>query len=94
MPANVESSMQEDIEEEEVWLYWIDSNKEPYGKSIRHLAQDAKSNHKKDVENITYYRLGHLRCIFPVLFVLISNEMYMKSIVCTSPLQVSAEPFC
>ncbi|XP_023811698.1 inositol 1,4,5-trisphosphate receptor type 2 isoform X2 [Oryzias latipes] len=56
MPANVESSMQEDIEEEEVWLYWIDSNKEPYGKSIRHLAQDAKSNHKKDVENITYYR--------------------------------------
>uniref|UniRef100_H2M6Z9 Inositol 1,4,5-trisphosphate receptor n=1 Tax=Oryzias latipes TaxID=8090 RepID=H2M6Z9_ORYLA len=55
-------------EEEEVWLYWIDSNKEPYGKSIRHLAQDAKSNHKKDVENITYYRLGHLRCIFPVLW--------------------------
>ncbi|KAG7521877.1 inositol 1,4,5-trisphosphate receptor type 2 [Solea senegalensis] len=50
------SLMQEEVEEEEVWLYWIDSNKEPHGKSIRHLAQDAKGNHKMDVDIITYYR--------------------------------------
>uniref|UniRef100_A0A3Q2XVB7 Inositol 1,4,5-trisphosphate receptor n=1 Tax=Hippocampus comes TaxID=109280 RepID=A0A3Q2XVB7_HIPCM len=50
------SLMQEDGEEEEVWLYWIDSHKEPHGKSIRHLAQDAKGNHKMDVDIITYYR--------------------------------------
>uniref|UniRef100_A0A3Q3J9U7 Inositol 1,4,5-trisphosphate receptor n=1 Tax=Monopterus albus TaxID=43700 RepID=A0A3Q3J9U7_MONAL len=50
------SLLQEDVDEEEVWLYWIDSNKEPHGKSIRHLAQDAKGNHKMDVDIITYYR--------------------------------------
>ncbi|KAJ0028980.1 hypothetical protein NQD34_003977 [Periophthalmus magnuspinnatus] len=50
------SMMQEEAEEEEVWLYWIDSHKEPHGKSIRHLAQDAKGNHKMDVDIITYYR--------------------------------------
>ncbi|KAM9807824.1 inositol 1,4,5-trisphosphate-gated calcium channel ITPR2 [Neosynchiropus ocellatus] len=50
------SLMQEELEEEEVWLYWIDSHKEPHGKSIRHLAQDAKGNHKMDVDIITYYR--------------------------------------
>uniref|UniRef100_A0A672J749 Inositol 1,4,5-trisphosphate receptor n=1 Tax=Salarias fasciatus TaxID=181472 RepID=A0A672J749_SALFA len=44
------------VEEEEVWLYWIDSHKEPHGKSIRHLAQDAKGNHKMDADIITYYR--------------------------------------
>uniref|UniRef100_A0A3Q0QQ57 Inositol 1,4,5-trisphosphate receptor n=1 Tax=Amphilophus citrinellus TaxID=61819 RepID=A0A3Q0QQ57_AMPCI len=56
-PTTLESSLtQEDVEEEEVWLYWIDSNKEPHGKSIRHLAQDAKDNHKSDVDIITYYR--------------------------------------
>ncbi|XP_055011214.1 LOW QUALITY PROTEIN: inositol 1,4,5-trisphosphate receptor type 2 [Boleophthalmus pectinirostris] len=59
--ANTESTlessmMQEEGEEEEVWLYWIDSHKEPHGKSIRHLAQDAKGNHKMDVDIITYYR--------------------------------------
>lgn len=48
--------MQEEVEEEEVWLYWIDSHKEPHGKSIRHLAQDAKGTHKMDVDIITYYR--------------------------------------
>lgn len=54
---NMESSLtQEDGEEEEVWLYWIDSNKEPHGKSIRHLAQDAKDSHRSDVDIITYYR--------------------------------------
>uniref|UniRef100_A0A8C3IFN4 Inositol 1,4,5-trisphosphate receptor n=1 Tax=Chrysemys picta bellii TaxID=8478 RepID=A0A8C3IFN4_CHRPI len=36
------SIIPEDIDEEEVWLYWIDSNKEPHGKAIRHLAQEAK----------------------------------------------------
>ncbi|KAM3870670.1 inositol 1,4,5-trisphosphate-gated calcium channel ITPR2-like [Diretmus argenteus] len=50
------SLLQEEVEEEEVWLYWIDSHKEPQGKSIRHLAQDAKGNHKMDVDIITYYR--------------------------------------
>lgn len=34
--------LSDDIDEEEVWLYWIDSNKEPHGKAIRHLAQEAK----------------------------------------------------
>uniref|UniRef100_A0A3Q2X2N1 Inositol 1,4,5-trisphosphate receptor n=1 Tax=Haplochromis burtoni TaxID=8153 RepID=A0A3Q2X2N1_HAPBU len=54
---NLESSLiQEEGEEEEVWLYWIDSNKEPHGKSIRHMAQDAKASHKCDAEIITYYR--------------------------------------
>uniref|UniRef100_A0A8D0AYY2 Inositol 1,4,5-trisphosphate receptor n=1 Tax=Sander lucioperca TaxID=283035 RepID=A0A8D0AYY2_SANLU len=55
--TTLESSMlQEEVEEEEAWLYWIDSHKEPHGKSIRHLAQDAKGNHKMDVDIITYYR--------------------------------------
>uniref|UniRef100_A0AAY4DM11 Inositol 1,4,5-trisphosphate receptor n=1 Tax=Denticeps clupeoides TaxID=299321 RepID=A0AAY4DM11_9TELE len=43
-------------EDEEVWLYWIDSHKEPHGKSIRHLAQDAKGNNKNDIDTVTYYR--------------------------------------
>ncbi|CAL9697413.1 unnamed protein product [Knipowitschia caucasica] len=50
------SLLQEEGEEEEVWLYWIDHHKEPHGKSIRHLAQDAKLNHKKEVDTMTYYR--------------------------------------
>ncbi|KAL0968457.1 hypothetical protein UPYG_G00267150 [Umbra pygmaea] len=60
--ANVETltldstNMSGDTEEEEVWLYWIDSHKEPHGKSIRHLAQDAKINNKLGGEMITYYR--------------------------------------
>uniref|UniRef100_A0A673WBI2 Inositol 1,4,5-trisphosphate receptor n=1 Tax=Salmo trutta TaxID=8032 RepID=A0A673WBI2_SALTR len=55
--TSLESSLLlEDTEEEEVWLYWIDSHKEPHGKSIRHLAQDAKGNHKLDSDIITYYR--------------------------------------
>uniref|UniRef100_A0A8C0EPP2 Inositol 1,4,5-trisphosphate receptor n=1 Tax=Bubo bubo TaxID=30461 RepID=A0A8C0EPP2_BUBBB len=45
-----------DIDEEEVWLYWIDSNKEPHGKAIRHLAQEAKEGTKADLEVLTYYR--------------------------------------
>ncbi|KAF7224696.1 inositol 1,4,5-trisphosphate-gated calcium channel ITPR2 isoform X1 [Nothobranchius furzeri] len=55
--AAVHSSLlTEEEEEEEVWLYWIDINKEPHGKSIRHLAQDAKGNHRDDIDIITYYR--------------------------------------
>ena len=40
--------LSDDIDEEEVWLYWIDSNKEPHGKAIRHLAQEAKEGTKAD----------------------------------------------
>uniref|UniRef100_A0A7N8YJQ7 Inositol 1,4,5-trisphosphate receptor n=1 Tax=Mastacembelus armatus TaxID=205130 RepID=A0A7N8YJQ7_9TELE len=55
--STLESSlMQDEVEEEEVWLYWIDINKEPHGKSVRHLAQDAKGTDKTDVDTITYYR--------------------------------------
>uniref|UniRef100_A0A4W5LTA6 Inositol 1,4,5-trisphosphate receptor n=1 Tax=Hucho hucho TaxID=62062 RepID=A0A4W5LTA6_9TELE len=50
------TSCEDTEEDEEVWLYWIDSHKEPHGKSIRHLAQDAKGNHKLDNDVITYYR--------------------------------------
>uniref|UniRef100_A0A8C4VMW8 Inositol 1,4,5-trisphosphate receptor n=1 Tax=Gopherus evgoodei TaxID=1825980 RepID=A0A8C4VMW8_9SAUR len=50
------SIIPEDIDEEEVWLYWIDSNKEPHGKAIRHLAQEAKEGTKADLEVLTYYR--------------------------------------
>ncbi|KAJ7424022.1 inositol 1,4,5-trisphosphate receptor type 1 [Willisornis vidua] len=46
----------DDMDEEEVWLYWIDSNKEPHGKAIRHLAQEAKEGTKADLEVLTYYR--------------------------------------
>uniref|UniRef100_W5NDZ4 Inositol 1,4,5-trisphosphate receptor n=1 Tax=Lepisosteus oculatus TaxID=7918 RepID=W5NDZ4_LEPOC len=51
-----QSVMQDDVDDEEVWLYWIDSHKEPHGKSIRHMAQDAKENSKTDKDNIQYYR--------------------------------------
>uniref|UniRef100_A0A8C1G6P0 Inositol 1,4,5-trisphosphate receptor n=1 Tax=Cyprinus carpio TaxID=7962 RepID=A0A8C1G6P0_CYPCA len=55
--TSLESSLfQEDGDDEEVWLYWIDNDKEPHGKSIRHLAQDAKNRQKSDVDIITYYR--------------------------------------
>uniref|UniRef100_A0A673I2F3 Inositol 1,4,5-trisphosphate receptor n=1 Tax=Sinocyclocheilus rhinocerous TaxID=307959 RepID=A0A673I2F3_9TELE len=55
--TSLESSLiQEDGDDEEVWLYWIDNHKEPHGKSIRHLAQDAKDGQKLDVDIITYYR--------------------------------------
>uniref|UniRef100_A0A671RHU3 Inositol 1,4,5-trisphosphate receptor n=1 Tax=Sinocyclocheilus anshuiensis TaxID=1608454 RepID=A0A671RHU3_9TELE len=50
------SLIQEDGDDEEVWLYWIDNHKEPHGKSIRHLAQDAKDGQKLYVDIITYYR--------------------------------------
>ncbi|XP_060113469.1 inositol 1,4,5-trisphosphate receptor type 2 [Heteronotia binoei] len=50
------SGLSDDSDEEEVWLYWIDSNKEPHGKTIRHLAQEAKEGNKSDLEILTYYR--------------------------------------
>ncbi|XP_056455010.1 inositol 1,4,5-trisphosphate receptor type 2 [Gadus chalcogrammus] len=59
---NTENSLEssllpvEELEEEEVWLYWIDGHKEPHGKSIRHLAQDSKGHNKMDTDIITYYR--------------------------------------
>lgn len=48
--------LSDDVDDEEVWLYWIDSNKEPHGKAIRHLAQEAKEGTKADLEVLTYYR--------------------------------------
>nr|XP_012788828.1 unnamed protein product [Sorex araneus] len=50
------SILADDVDEDEVWLYWIDSNKEPHGKAIRHLAQEAKEGTKADLEVLTYYR--------------------------------------
>ncbi|XP_017278513.1 inositol 1,4,5-trisphosphate receptor type 2 isoform X2 [Kryptolebias marmoratus] len=55
-PAMDSSMLPEEGEEDDVWLYWIDNNKEPHGKSIHHLAQDAKDNNKVDADIITYYR--------------------------------------
>lgn len=44
-------------DEEEVWLFWRDSNKEVRSKSIRELAQDAKEGQKEDRDVLSYYRL-------------------------------------
>uniref|UniRef100_A0A8B9RSR5 Inositol 1,4,5-trisphosphate receptor n=1 Tax=Accipiter nisus TaxID=211598 RepID=A0A8B9RSR5_9AVES len=44
------------IYEEEVWLFWRDSNKEIRSKSIRELAQDAKEGQKEDRDVLSYYR--------------------------------------
>ncbi|KAA8590268.1 hypothetical protein FQN60_014202 [Etheostoma spectabile] len=64
--TTLESSLlQEEVEEEEAWLYWIDSHKEPHGKSIRHLAQDAKGNHKMD-----YLAINQISCQLPVDLIL------------------------
>ncbi|KAG8546467.1 hypothetical protein GDO81_018852 [Engystomops pustulosus] len=43
-------------DEEEVWLFWRDSNKETRSKSIRELAQDAKEGQKEDQDVLSYYR--------------------------------------
>lgn len=69
--------MHDETEEDEVWLYWIDQNKEPHGKSIRNLSLNAKSNHKEDIDSMTYYRsvflfssaVLHCLLLFHVLFV-------------------------
>ncbi|XP_076840863.1 inositol 1,4,5-trisphosphate-gated calcium channel ITPR2 isoform X1 [Brachyhypopomus gauderio] len=47
---------QDYVEEDEVWLYWIGDNMERCGKSIRHMAQDAKGSNTKELDNLTYYR--------------------------------------
>uniref|UniRef100_A0A8D2LZ38 Inositol 1,4,5-trisphosphate receptor n=1 Tax=Varanus komodoensis TaxID=61221 RepID=A0A8D2LZ38_VARKO len=44
------------LDEEEVWLFWRDSNKEVRSKSIRELAQDAKEGQKEDRDVLSYYR--------------------------------------
>ncbi|XP_069499603.1 inositol 1,4,5-trisphosphate-gated calcium channel ITPR1 isoform X3 [Ambystoma mexicanum] len=43
-------------DEEEVWLFWKDSNKETRSKSVRELAQDAKEGQKEDQDVLSYYR--------------------------------------
>ncbi|GAA6101701.1 inositol 1,4,5-trisphosphate receptor type 2 isoform X3 [Tachysurus ichikawai] len=53
---NENSLINDEAEEDEVWLYWIDKNKEPHGKSIRNMSIDAKSNQKEDIDHMTYYR--------------------------------------
>lgn len=67
---SLDSSLQ-DSDEDEVWLYWIDQNKEPHGKSIRNMSEDAKNQHKEDMDHMTYYRSGFLfsspvfHCLLP-----------------------------
>ncbi|KAI1892732.1 hypothetical protein AGOR_G00136570 [Albula goreensis] len=51
-----ESPLESEEDEEEVWLFWKDSNKEIRSKSIRELAQDAKEGQKEDQEVVSYYR--------------------------------------
>lgn len=52
-----ENSVESEEDEEEVWLFWKESNnKETRSKSIRELAQDAKEGQKEDKEVVSYYR--------------------------------------
>ncbi|XP_062825808.1 inositol 1,4,5-trisphosphate receptor type 1 isoform X5 [Anolis carolinensis] len=51
-----ENSLEVGEDEEEVWLFWRDSNKEVRSKSIRELAQDAKEGQKEDRDVLSYYR--------------------------------------
>nr|XP_054595618.1 inositol 1,4,5-trisphosphate receptor type 1 isoform X2 [Nothobranchius furzeri] len=51
-----ENSVESEEDEEEVWLFWKDSNKEIRSKSVREMAQDAKEGQKEDKEVISYYR--------------------------------------
>ncbi|KAJ7404849.1 hypothetical protein WISP_143124 [Willisornis vidua] len=50
-----ENSLDVGEDEEEVWLFWRDSNKEIRSKSIRELAQDAKEGQKEDRDVLSYY---------------------------------------
>lgn len=52
-----ENALEVGEDEEEVWLFWRDSNKEIRSKSIRELAQDAKEGQKEDRDVLSYYRL-------------------------------------
>lgn len=52
-----ENSVESEEDEEEVWLFWKESNiKDIRSKSIRELAQDAKEGQKEDKEVVSYYR--------------------------------------
>ncbi|XP_017726208.1 PREDICTED: inositol 1,4,5-trisphosphate receptor type 1 isoform X5 [Rhinopithecus bieti] len=51
-----ESALEAGEDEEEVWLFWRDSNKEIRSKSVRELAQDAKEGQKEDRDVLSYYR--------------------------------------
>ncbi|XP_077132954.1 inositol 1,4,5-trisphosphate-gated calcium channel ITPR1 isoform X4 [Ranitomeya variabilis] len=51
-----DNSQEAGEDEEEVWLFWRDSNKETRSKSIRELAQDAKEGQKEDQDVLSYYR--------------------------------------
>ncbi|XP_017949173.1 inositol 1,4,5-trisphosphate receptor type 1 isoform X4 [Xenopus tropicalis] len=54
--ASGESPLETGEDEEEVWLFWRDSNKEIRSKSVRELAQDAKEGQKEDQDVLNYYR--------------------------------------
>uniref|UniRef100_A0A8C9NZS1 Inositol 1,4,5-trisphosphate receptor n=1 Tax=Spermophilus dauricus TaxID=99837 RepID=A0A8C9NZS1_SPEDA len=51
-----ENALEAGEDEEEVWLFWRDSNKEIRSKSVRELAQDAKEGQKEDRDVLSYYR--------------------------------------
>lgn len=51
-----ENSVEVEEDEEEVWLFWNNSDKEMRSKSVREMAQDAKEGQKEDKEVISYYR--------------------------------------
>lgn len=51
-----ENALETGEDEEEVWLFWRDSNKEVRSKSVRELAQDAKEGQKEDRDVLGYYR--------------------------------------
>ncbi|XP_037656614.1 inositol 1,4,5-trisphosphate receptor type 1 isoform X5 [Choloepus didactylus] len=51
-----ENALEVGEDEEEVWLFWRDSNKEIRSKSVRELAQDAKEGQKEDRDVLSYYR--------------------------------------
>ncbi|CAJ0938457.1 unnamed protein product [Ranitomeya imitator] len=49
-PWSVPPVLSDDLDEEEVWLYWIDSNKEPHGESDSPPRTRAKEGTKVDLE--------------------------------------------
>uniref|UniRef100_H3A1P5 Inositol 1,4,5-trisphosphate receptor n=1 Tax=Latimeria chalumnae TaxID=7897 RepID=H3A1P5_LATCH len=51
-----ENTLETGEDEEEVWLFWKDVNKETRSKSVRELAQDAKEGQKDDQDVLSYYR--------------------------------------
>lgn len=55
-----ENALEAGEDEEEVWLFWRDSNKEIRSKSVRELAQDAKEGQK---ETTTLESLGQFKAL-------------------------------